>query len=270
MQTDYKGWKVRWTEEGRAAAPPIVLLHGIYAGAHGYEWRRLVPELVPHFRVRVPDLLGAGDSDRPDIAYYADVITDVVRAIIEGAGPDAHVVASSLTGAHAVRAVATGSAVASLTAITPTGRGKPRAGNGGPSGRRLYDVLRKTPLGRAIVWGLTSGTSVSWFQRNKTYRDARFLTDEEVANTRRAGRARGAGHLQLAFVLNQLSVDISDTEIRDAKPLVVWADGQDFVDNREAESWAAAGATVEHVESGLPQVEDPVRLAALIRRHLLP
>src|SRR5664279_2252642 len=73
---------------GPPAAPPVLLLHGIYAGAHSYEWRNLVPLLTPDFRVDAPDLLGAGRSDRPDLEYTRSTIQEVVDALMRNAGPD--------------------------------------------------------------------------------------------------------------------------------------------------------------------------------------
>ncbi len=97
---------MRWVEHGPPDAPLVLLLHGIYAGAHSYEWRNLVPVLARDHRVRVPDLLGAGRSDRPDLEYTREVVQSAVDALVIDAGPDAHVVASSLTGAYALRTVA--------------------------------------------------------------------------------------------------------------------------------------------------------------------
>ena len=63
-------FEMRWTERGPRSAPLVLLLHGLYAGAHSYEWRRLVPVFAAQsIRVRTPDLLGAGESDRPDLEY---------------------------------------------------------------------------------------------------------------------------------------------------------------------------------------------------------
>jgi pimeloyl-ACP methyl ester carboxylesterase len=46
---------------------PVVLLHG-YAETW-YMWRHVMPELAKHFTVIVPDLRGAGDSDKPYAGY---------------------------------------------------------------------------------------------------------------------------------------------------------------------------------------------------------
>ena len=263
--TPFGPFRIAWGEAGPADGPRVLLLHGLYAGAHGYEWRELAPLLAGSARVRVPDLLGAGASDRPTIEYTPAVLADELAALIADAGPDVHVVASSLTGAHALRAVAHGVEVASLTLITPSGMGAPREAARSRRGRRVFDLLRTTPLGDAFVWALTSGPSVSWFQRNKTYTDPATLTDEEVVETRRAGRLPGAKHLQLAFVLDRLSIDISAGDVTAVTPTVVWAMGQRFVDDAERERWRAAGATLIELPSGLPHVEQPERVAEIVR-----
>ena len=102
--TPFGPFRIAWGEAGPADGPRVLLLHGLYAGAHGYEWRELAPLLAGSARVRVPDLLGAGASDRPTIEYTPAVLADELAALIADAGPDVHVVASSLTGAHALRA----------------------------------------------------------------------------------------------------------------------------------------------------------------------
>lgn len=45
--------------------PPVILIHGMAASLH--DWEALLPELVPAgFRAYAPDLLGHGDSAKPD------------------------------------------------------------------------------------------------------------------------------------------------------------------------------------------------------------
>ena len=114
----------RWVERG--VGPRLLLLHGIYAGANGDEWARLLPHLRTQRTVRIPDLLGCGASDRPDLEYTPDVLLAAVDALIRDAGPDVHVVASSLTAAYAVRAISSGAPVSRLTLLTPTGLGRPQ------------------------------------------------------------------------------------------------------------------------------------------------
>ena len=255
---------MRWQETGPADAPLLVLLHGIYAGAHGYEWRELVPHLSDRFRVRVPDLLGSGDSDRPDLEYTRAVVQGAVDALILDAGAEAHVVASSLTGAYALRSVVAGAPVRALTLITPTGLGAHREHEPNGAVRALYSVARHSPVGDLLVDALTSAPSVRWFQTNKTYRDPSVLHDDELVETRRAGRLANAKHLQLAFVFGRLAIDLSPEDVEQVRPTVIWARAQQFVDQAEADRWRAAGAHVVELDSGLPQVEEPTVVAEVI------
>jgi len=45
---------------------PVLLLHGFHL--HSFLWREYVPLLAQRFRVIAPDLIGCGDSDKPDEA----------------------------------------------------------------------------------------------------------------------------------------------------------------------------------------------------------
>jgi pimeloyl-ACP methyl ester carboxylesterase len=258
-------FRVAWTETGPADAPRVLLLHGLYAGAHSYEWRALAPVLSSSFRVRVPDLLGAGDSDRPDLEYTRSIVQSVVDALISDSGSDTIVVASSLTGAYALRSVATGTPVSSLVLLTPTGLGHLREGRPNAFANTVYDLARHTPIGDLFVAALTSGPSVRWFQTHKTYRDPSVFNRGELDATRRAGRLPNAKHLQLAFVFGRLALDVTPEDVRRVAPTVIWGCGQDFVDNEERHRWSEAGAPVVDAPSGLPQVEEPDNVAAIVR-----
>jgi len=62
---------------------PLVLLHGF--GSTWYMWRNVMPELAELFTVIVPDLRGAGDSDKPATGYdkrtMAEDIYQLVRLL---------------------------------------------------------------------------------------------------------------------------------------------------------------------------------------------
>jgi 2-hydroxymuconate-semialdehyde hydrolase len=53
--------EMAYADEGDG--PPVVLLHGFPTSSH--LWRDLVPMLAPRFRVIAPDLMGYGDSSKP-------------------------------------------------------------------------------------------------------------------------------------------------------------------------------------------------------------
>ena len=71
-------------DTGDPDAPPVVLIHGF--GTSSFLWRRLIPLLSPWMRVIAPDLLGAGDSDKPReadlrLAAHRDALRETLRGI---------------------------------------------------------------------------------------------------------------------------------------------------------------------------------------------
>ncbi len=59
-----EGGRIAYVESGRGE--PIVLIHGMPTSA--FLWRNVAPRLAGHFRVYAVDLLGFGDSDKPQNA----------------------------------------------------------------------------------------------------------------------------------------------------------------------------------------------------------
>jgi pimeloyl-ACP methyl ester carboxylesterase len=59
---------------------PVVLLHGF--AETWYMWRRIMPELGKHYTVIVPDLRGAGDSDKPAIGYDKRTLAEDIYQLV--------------------------------------------------------------------------------------------------------------------------------------------------------------------------------------------
>ncbi|MCX7120507.1 MAG: haloalkane dehalogenase [Gammaproteobacteria bacterium] len=62
---DVKGSLMHYYDEG--SGDPILFLHGMPTSA--YLWRNIIPVLAPYARCIAPDLIGMGESDKPDIEY---------------------------------------------------------------------------------------------------------------------------------------------------------------------------------------------------------
>ena len=58
---DFDGARMRYLRAG--SGPALILLHGLLG--YSFSWRYVLPALAPYATVYVPDLLGAGFSDRP-------------------------------------------------------------------------------------------------------------------------------------------------------------------------------------------------------------
>ena len=97
--------------------PALVLLHGFPLSS--FLWRRFIPLLAERFRVIAPDLLGAGESDRPEEARL-DIRAQAgyVREALQGLGVESYaVVAHGEGGGVAQRLMLEGADVAALVLI---------------------------------------------------------------------------------------------------------------------------------------------------------
>jgi len=60
--------------------PTLLFIHGVCPGASSYEWSKVYPEFTVSHRVLAPDLIGFGESARPDRNVSA---TDYAKALGE-------------------------------------------------------------------------------------------------------------------------------------------------------------------------------------------
>src|SRR5215213_10309555 len=94
----WRGHRIALTRHGEGR--PVLLVHGLHAGASSYEWRHVVPALAERYSVVAVDLLGFGRSDRPAARYtpglYQALLGDLVARVVR---EPCAVVASGLTAA---------------------------------------------------------------------------------------------------------------------------------------------------------------------------
>jgi pimeloyl-ACP methyl ester carboxylesterase len=84
------------------AGRPLVMLHG--AGGGGVFWAPVIGRLSRYFRIVVPDVVGYGESDKPDGPYDRGFYTGWLRAFLDAAGlKPAGLVGNSQGGAIALQ-----------------------------------------------------------------------------------------------------------------------------------------------------------------------
>ena len=66
------------------SGPALLLLHG--TGGHLETYQKNVTELSQHFQVIVPDMIGHGYTDRPDVDYTLDDYADHLFALLDHFG----------------------------------------------------------------------------------------------------------------------------------------------------------------------------------------
>lgn len=71
---------IAYTESGHGSVP-VVFLHGNPASSH--TWRDVVPHIAPLTRTVAPDLIGMGDSGKPDIGYRFADHADYIEAFLD-------------------------------------------------------------------------------------------------------------------------------------------------------------------------------------------
>jgi len=227
---------------------PLVLLHGLYAGASGWEWRRNFDRLSEHFQVYAPDWVGFGLSDKPPIRYTAATYLEQLSRFLETVvGQPATLVASSLASAYAVQVACDApSLVDGLILVCPTGlrelASPPNAGT-----EALYQLLKSPIIGTALYNTLASQPSLRWYLANQTYFDPTLVDDAMLAHYAAATHQYGSQNAPPSFLSGLLNHSVADSFPRLAQtPLrLVWGRESRVTPLSDAEAFLGANRHAE-------------------------
>lgn len=131
---------------------PVVLLHSFGPGHDSYEWRAAAERLARDHQVFAFDWLGWGRSDRPRLAYEADLYIDLlIDFLLDIVRRRATLVASGLPAAYAIQVAADRpELVRGLALVCPLGLD---AGSEEPdvADALLHQLLRAPLLGTSAI-----------------------------------------------------------------------------------------------------------------------
>ncbi|HTV75190.1 MAG TPA: alpha/beta fold hydrolase [Candidatus Acidoferrales bacterium] len=270
LRWNWRGHELFATEMGDG--PPILLIHGLEAGASSFEFRRLAPLLARAHRVIAFDFLGCGLSPMPDLAYTVDLFVDqIVDALAEFAQEPVTLVGRSLGAAFAIRAASRAAdRVGRLVTICPTGLGgildeEPRSAQ-----RPLAMLLHAPVIGETTFNGLASMTALRRTLRTQLYAQPASVTDEVVRHYYAVTHQPGARFVPAQRIGGLLNCDIArDLPFVAAPVLVLWGELASNADplSKAAEyvRLAKDGRLVTFAHSGLlPHEEEPEATAAAI------
>src|SRR5215211_7940753 len=180
---------------------PLLLVHGVYAGASSFEFRKNFQELSKSFRVHALDLLGCGMSERPSRRYEPeDVVSQFEDFVREEIGGSAHLVASSLSAALVVpAAVRSPRLFEKLVLICPTGYGTLDR-RSGRLGDVIYGLFLAPILGNTLYHAIVSRWGIRYYLGSIAYHDADLVTEELVEDYYRTGHPVGARDFLAAFL----------------------------------------------------------------------
>ena len=221
---NWRGWRLAYRVAGKLEAPPVLLVHGVYAGASSYEFRKNFSELSEDFRVYALDLLGCGLSERPRRRYEPeDIAAQVEDFAREEIGAPAHLISSSLSAALVVpAAVRSPRLFKKLVLICPTGLDSLDQ----PSGRlgdAIYSLFRMPILGDTLYHAIVSRRGIRYYLGSMAYHNPKAITNELVEDYYRTSHQPGAKYLPAAFVSGKLNLGLTDYWPRvPHKNLIAW------------------------------------------------
>ena len=211
-ETRYYRWRGRDLAYAVAGeGEPLLLVHGIYAGASSLEFRKNFAALSERFRVYALDLLGCGLSERPRRRYGPeDVRSQVEDFAREEIGEAAHLVASSLSGALSVPALVESPRLFKRAVlICPTGYGSLERPSGYP-GDAIYGLFLAPVLGDTLYHAIASRRGIRYYLERMAYHDPRLVTEELVESYYRVAHQKGAKYLPAAFVSGKLNLGVAE------------------------------------------------------------
>ena len=227
---------------------PVVLLHGIYAGASGYEWRKNFDGLSEHFNVFAPDWLGFGLSDKPRMRYtaalYIDQLTQFLREVVQ---QPCTLVASSLAAAYAVQVAHDApDLVQSLILVCPTGfRHLAQPSDVGTE--VSYQLLQAPLLGTTVYNGLTSQTGLRWYLMNQTYFDPSYVDDAMIDHYSTATHQYGSQNAPPSFISGLLNHSVAEAfpALPQKTVRLIWGREARMTPLSDAEAFLAANGRAE-------------------------
>lgn len=221
----WRGHEIFVTEAGEG--PPIVLVHGLYAGASSFEFRKLFGLLAERHRTIALDLLGCGLSDHPNLGYSAELFTEqILDAVNELADAPVTVVGSSLGAAFAIRAAARArDRVRGLVAICPAGLGGILDDEQHFAGGTVTSAFRAPLLGESLFNAMTSRPALRWYLENRIYADPHSVTKDVVDHYYAVAHQPGSRYVSAYFIGGGLNCNVArDLPFVEAPVLVAWGE----------------------------------------------
>ena len=210
-ETRYYRWKggdLAYAVAGEGE--PLLLVHGIYAGASSFEFRKNFVELSGSFRVYALDLLGCGMSERPRRRYGPEDVTSQVEDFArEEIGGRAHLVAGSLSAALSVPALVRSPRLfKKVVLICPTGYASLERPSG-YLGDAIYGLFLAPVIGDTLYHAIVSRPGIRYYLGRMAYHDPDLVTEDLVESYYRTSHQRGARYLPAAFVSGKLNLGVS-------------------------------------------------------------
>lgn len=211
-------------ESGQGA--PLIFVHGVYVGASSYEWSKVYPHFAGTHQVLAVDLLGFGESERPEVPLSA---TDHVQALVEfirakSGGERASIVASGLgAGCATILAAQHPDLVKRLILLMPTGRVE--------FGRRRlpkrYGLISRVPIVNRTFYRryLSTRIQIRAWLKNFAFVDPEKITAETVEVLTNCAQQFGADRAIFQWLSRRFDIDLEKRLAELSQPVtLVWGE----------------------------------------------
>ena len=255
--------------------PNLVFFHGFGGGSSAYEWSKVYPAFADEYRILAPDLIGWGRSEHPPRNYLVeDYITTSIEFLEKTCDSPTDVIASSLTGAIAIRAaIARPDLFKSLILTIPSGL----SDFGQNYGRSFFAQLVGTPILDRLLYstGIATDGGIRSFLEQRQFADSRRVYQEIVDAYLESALEPNAEYAALSFVRGDLCFDLSLYITQLTTPTaIIWGEKSQFtgpeIGQRLANLNPQAIKVFQPLENvGLTsQLEIPAVTIGLIRQYL--
>ena len=211
-------------ESGQGA--PLVFLHGVYVGASSYEWSKVYPHFAATHQVLAVDLLGFGESERPDVLFSA---ADHVRALVEfirakSGGERASIVASGFgAGFATILAAQHPEMVQRLILMMPVGQvafGRRRL-------PKRYSVFSRVPLFSREFYRRYLSTRIqirAWLKKS-AFVDPEKITEETIEVLTNCAQQFGAERAIIQWMSGRFNLDLEERLAELSQPVtLIWGE----------------------------------------------
>jgi len=271
---DQMPW-MRLPTSGSDNLPNLVFFHGFGGGSSAYEWSKVYPAFAAEYRILAPDLIGWGRSEHPPLNYKVeDYITTLIEFLEKTCGSPTNVIASSLTGAIAIRAaIARPDLFKSLILTIPSGL----SDFGEDYSRSFFAQIVSTPILDRLLYstGIATDGGIRSFLEQRQFADASRVYQEIVDAYLESAQQPNAEYAALSFVRGDLCFDLSLYISELTTPTaIIWGEKSKFtgpdIGQRLANLNPKAVKVFQTLEDvGLtPQLEIPAVTIGLIRQYL--
>lgn len=227
LDYDFTYGKIRYNVYGEENSNPIVLIHSVQLGIDSTEWYKNIEELSETHKVYTLDLLGFGESSKPNITYssylYTKLISDFVNDVVQ---TDCTVVASGKSCDFAVMASKFNDKIVKLVLTNPIGIIRQDTYN---INSKVTKTVLQSPLYGTFIYNVLSTPTFLKFYLKRYYSDD--ITDEIATDVSdKYSSLSGYKNLPIASSMTNLLDANINNHIRNIEipMLILWGENNAF------------------------------------------